>query len=58
MRIINAGNSLKVLEGKGSINFIVNDIFRGMKSAFNLDRPFVHDGQFNYESQTVYIGFN
>ncbi|MFT6191065.1 MAG: hypothetical protein ACJAYY_001890 [Paraglaciecola sp.] len=29
-----------------------------MKFAFNLDRQFVQDGQFNYESQTAYIGFN
>ena len=28
-----------------------------MKFAFNLDRQFVQDGQFNYESQTTYIGF-
>ena len=56
--MINTGTSLKVLEDKGTINFRVNDIFRGMKFAFNLDRQFVQDGQFNYESQTAYIGFN
>lgn len=38
--MINTGTSLTVLEDKGTINFKVNDIFRGMKFAFNLDRPF------------------
>tara|TARA_B110000902_G_scaffold199535_1_gene226544 strand:+ start:101 stop:325 length:225 start_codon:yes stop_codon:yes gene_type:complete len=50
--------SLKVLDGKGSINFRVNDIFQGMKFAFNASNPFVQNGRFNWESRTAYLGFN
>tara|TARA_B110000091_G_scaffold213304_1_gene262259 strand:- start:1351 stop:1758 length:408 start_codon:yes stop_codon:yes gene_type:complete len=58
MWMVNTGASLQVFDGKGSINFRVNDIFRGMKFAFNSERPFTQNGQFNWESQTAYIGFN
>lgn len=58
MWMVNTGASLKVLEGKGSINFRVNDIFQGMKFAFNSSTPFVQNGRFNWESRTTYLGFN
>jgi outer membrane receptor protein involved in Fe transport len=58
MWMVNSGASLKVLDGKGSINFRVNDIFKGMKFAFNSTSPFVQDGQFNWESRSIYLGFN
>jgi outer membrane receptor protein involved in Fe transport len=58
MWMVNTGASLQVLEGKGSLNLRVNDIFRGMKFAFNSSSPFIQNGRFNWESQTVYLGFN
>ena len=58
MWMINTGASLQVFDGKGTINFRVNDIFKGMKFAFNSDNPFIQNGKFNWESQTAYIGFN
>jgi outer membrane receptor protein involved in Fe transport len=58
MWMVNTGASLKVLDGKGSINFRVNDIFQGMKFAFNASTPFVQNGKFNWESRTAYLGFN
>ncbi len=58
MWMINTGASLNVLKGKGTINFRVNDIFKGMKFAFNSSSPFVQNGRFNWESQTAYLGFN
>ena len=58
MWMVNTGASLKVLDGKGSINFRVNDIFQGMKFAFNASNPFVQNGGFNWESRTAYLGFN
>jgi outer membrane receptor protein involved in Fe transport len=58
MWMVNTGASLKVLDGKGSINFRVNDIFQGMKFAFNSSSPYVQDGKFNWESRTAYLGFN
>ncbi|MCT4698032.1 outer membrane beta-barrel family protein [Tenacibaculum haliotis] len=58
MWMINTGASLTVLKGKGTINFRVNDIFNGMKFGFDSTRPYKQSGQFNWESQTTYLGFN
>lgn len=58
MWMINTGASYTVLKGKGTINFRVNDIFRGMKFAFNSSAPFVQNGRFNWESRTAFLGFN
>ena len=58
MWMVNAGASLNVLKGKGTLSFRVNDIFKGMKFGFNSTNPYVQNGQFNWESQTTYIGFN
>ncbi|MEO9569613.1 MAG: TonB-dependent receptor [Polaribacter sp.] len=58
MWMINTGASLTVLKGKGTVNLRVNDIFKGMKFAFNSSSPFVQNGKFNWESRTAYLGFN
>ncbi|KGL63925.1 TonB-dependent receptor domain-containing protein [Polaribacter sp. Hel1_85] len=58
MWMVNTGASLTVLKGKGTVNLRVNDIFKGMKFAFNSSSPFVQNGKFNWESQTAYLGFN
>ncbi|ARV07785.1 TonB-dependent receptor [Polaribacter sp. SA4-10] len=58
MWMVNTGASLTVLEGKGTINFRVNDIFKGMKFAFDAETPYAQNGRFNWESQTAYLGFN
>lgn len=58
MWMLNTGASWTILDGKGTVNFRVNDIFRGMKFRFNSESPFVQNGQFNWESRTAYLGFN
>ena len=58
MWMINLGASYKVLKGKGSFTFRVNDIFKGMKFRFKTTDPFTQTGQFNWESRTAHIGFN
>ena len=58
MWMINTGANYKVLKDKGTISFKVNDIFRGMKFAFKADSPYAQNGQFNWESNTVFLGFN
>lgn len=58
MWMINAGSSLSVLNNKGTISFRVNDIFKGMKFAFDSTQPYTQSGQFNWESRTAYLGFN
>ena len=58
MWMVNTGASLNVLDGKGTVTFRVNDIFKGMKFAFDSSTPFAQNGKFNWESQTAYLGFN
>ena len=58
MWMINAGASLNVLKGKGTLSLRVNDIFKGMKFAFNSTSPYIQNGQFNWESQSANISFN
>jgi outer membrane receptor protein involved in Fe transport len=56
--MVNIGSSLNVLKGKGTVSFRVNDIFKGMKFAFESVNPYPSKGQFNWESQTAYLGFS
>lgn len=58
MWMMNLGASWTVLNGKGTINFRVNDIFRGMNFTFNSENPFVQNGKFQWESRTSFLGFN
>jgi len=57
MWMINTGASLNVLKGKGTVSLRVNDIFEGMKFAFDSQNPYPQSGQFNWESRTAYVGF-
>jgi outer membrane receptor protein involved in Fe transport len=52
------GASYNVLKGSGTISARFSDIFNTMNFAFNGDRPYKAQGQFNWESQSAYIGFN
>lgn len=55
--MINLGGSIDVLKGNGTISLRVNDIFEGMKFAFESVNPYPSNGQFNWESRTAYVGF-
>lgn len=55
---IDIGARLKVLKGKGSISARFNDIFDTMSFSFESERPLAQVGEFFWESQTVYLGFN
>lgn len=57
MWMINTGASYNVLKGKGTITFRVNDIFEGMKFAFESENPYPSQGEFHWESRTAYLGF-
>jgi outer membrane receptor protein involved in Fe transport len=52
------GASYNILKGSGTISARFSDIFNSMNFAFAGDRPYKSNGQFNWESQTVYLGFN
>lgn len=57
MWMVNLGGSIDVLNGNGTISLRVNDIFEGMKFAFESVNPYPSNGQFNWESRTAYLGF-
>ncbi len=52
------GANLTVLDGNGSISARFNDIFNTMNFGFETDRPYPQSGEFYWNSQNFYIGFN
>jgi outer membrane receptor protein involved in Fe transport len=55
---IDMGSSYTVLKGSGTITARFSDIFNSMNFAFEGSKPKRQQGQFNWESQTAYVGFN
>ena len=58
MWMLNIGSSYSILDGKGTISLRVNDIFNGMRFKFDSLEPYEQNGQFKWESRTVYLGFD
>lgn len=52
------GSSYNILKGQGTLSARVGDIFNTMKFSFDGDLPYPQQGSFNWESRTVYLGFN
>jgi outer membrane receptor protein involved in Fe transport len=55
---IDVGSSLTVLKGNGTITARVSDVFDSMHFAFDATKPKLQTGEFHWESQTAYAGFN
>ena len=55
---IDAGGRYSFLKDKATLSVRFNDIFDTMKAGFYGDNPYPHTGQFTWESQSVYVGFN
>ena len=55
---VDAGASYNVLKGKGTISARVNDIFNTMNFSFDGTKPYRQEGTFNWESQSIYLGFS
>jgi len=55
---VDAGTSLTVLKGSGTITARVSDVLNSMHFAFDRSEPKLAKGQFNWESQTAFVGFN
>ncbi len=54
---IDAGVRYTFWENKGSLSLRFNDIFNTMKYAYESDTPYRSEGQFTWESQSLYVGF-
>jgi len=55
---VDAGVRFSMLQNKASLSIRFNDIFDTMKFAFDGENPYPQKGQFKWESQSIYIGFN
>ncbi len=58
MYFLNTGARYSFAQGKGTFSLNFNDVFNTMRFAFSADKPFVQNGQFNWESQTLYAGLS
>lgn len=55
---IDAGGRYSFLKDKATLSFRFNDVFDTMKAGFDGQNPYPQVGQFTWESQSVYVGFN
>ena len=55
---IDAGGRYSFLKDKATLSVRFNDIFDTMKAGFYGDNPYPQTGQFTWESQSVFVGFN
>jgi hypothetical protein len=55
---IDFGASLNVLNNQGTITARISDIFNSMSFDFESEKPYPQAGEFFWESQNAYIGFN
>ncbi|MGI9550406.1 MAG: TonB-dependent receptor domain-containing protein [Aurantibacter sp.] len=58
MYFVNTGARYSFAKGKGTLSLNFNDVFNTMRFAFDSTNPFIQNGQFNWESQTVYAGLS
>lgn len=58
MYMVNLGARYNVMNGQGTISINYNDIFDTMKFSFEGELPYTQVGEFNFESNTVYVGLS
>lgn len=58
MWMLNVGSTYSVFDGKGTLSLRFNDLFNGMRFKFDSVEPYEQNGQFKWESRTVYVGFD
>lgn len=55
---VNAGARYNFLEGKGTFSINFNDIFNTMRFRFSANNPYPQNGEFQGETQTVFLGLS
>ncbi|MCB0465971.1 MAG: TonB-dependent receptor [Aequorivita sp.] len=53
---VNVGARYSLWEGRGTFSINYNDIFDTMEFEFKGTNPYVQNGAFNWESNTIYVG--
>ena len=56
MYFVNIGSRVSFDKGKGSLSLNYNDIFNTMKFRFDGSSPYEQEGEFNWESNTIFLG--
>ncbi len=56
MYFVNFGARYNFAKGKGTFSANFNDVFNTMRFQFDGQRPYIQNGEFNWESQTLYLG--
>lgn len=57
MWMMNLGLRYTFMEGKASLSARMNDIFNTMRARVHMNNPYIGYANFNWESQTFYLGF-
>ena len=52
---LNIGSRVSFAKGKGSISLNYNDVFNTMKFRFKGTKPYIQEGEFNWESNTCLL---
>ena len=58
MYFVNIGARYNLWDGKGTFSINYNDIFNTMKMGFEGELPYTQIGEFNWESNTVFVGLS
>lgn len=58
MYFVNIGARYNLWEGRGTFSINYNDIFDTMRFQFDGQRPFAQVGEFNWESNTIFVGLS
>ncbi len=58
MYFVNTGARYSFAQGKGTLSVNYNDVFNTMRFAFDSDNPYTQNGQFNWESRSIYAGLS
>ena len=58
MYFVNIGARYNLWDGKGTFSINYNDIFDTMKMEFEGELPFAQFGEFNWESNTIFVGLS
>ena len=56
--MVNLGARISLWDGQGTFSLNYNDIFNSMRFKFVGDNPFLQQGEFNWESNTIFVGLN
>ncbi len=58
MSFVNIGGRYNFAKDRATISVNYNDIFDTMKFAFEGTQPYAQDGEFNWESNTIFVGLS